>query len=608
MQRLYIGGAYRAALAAFTAALIFTACGGGGGTNALPPHTKATPTPAPTATPTPQPLPAPSAQSNSKTVAPSTSAATTAILPATGGIAATIAVPKLTSGSGNVNVTIATGADATMDRGRRAFALLRQAMPGGSYLAQMDFVPDTDMTFAATPGFMLDVTQWVTAAGLSVSQAATYLQTQTLYAGIVDDAGNFNVVGPLTVASTSNAVTISYTGPAVAWTLKANEHYTVGVHLGPISAATATPSPNPTATPTPGATATPTPSAAPTATPTPTSAPTATPTPTNAPTATPTPTPVPSASPMTTTEIAIPGMLGGAQDIASGPDGNVWVTGTFRNDNNQQVQGLARVTPSGTVTVFDSGVTAATALTAGPDGNVWYIGNSSDVIGRLNPSTGSVTEYPYPLGAGGGLDIITGPDGELWFTTTQAVGKIDPISGQVTIFTKNVESPSASQCNIATGVDGNAYVVGNFSGSDITGTGGILQITPGGTMTAYDYTDINNQSGATSPRGVTSGPNRDIWFNSTSFVADFGTTISRYSSGYDSGAQLTCIASGSDGNLWVTDQANDTLYRVTTSGTVTAFSAGITTGALPVTIIAGPDLNLWFTEYGLSSIGRFNLH
>lgn len=587
---------YRAAFAAFSAALVLAACGGGGGGNTLP-HTN--PTTKPTASPTPQPLPSPAAQSNSKAVSPSTTAATTATLPATGGITTSITVPQLTSGSGSITVTVATGGAATMSRARAALVRRRQAMPGGAYLLQMDFVPDHDMTFAAVPSFSLDVTQYVTGAGLSISQAAAYLQGQTLYAGIVDNAGNFNVVGPLTITSTSTALTVTYSGPAVALTLKANEHYTVGVHLGPISAATATPSPSPTATPT--ATPTVSPTATPTATPTP--VPTSTPTP--VPTSTPTPTPSPSASPMTTTEIAIPGMLGGAQSVASGPDGNVWVTGAFVS-NGQQVQGLARVTPSGSATVFDSGITAATAVTAGPDGNVWYIGNSSDVIGRLNPSTGSVTEYPYTTAAGAGLDIITGPDGELWFTTTQALGKIDPISGQVTILA-NVQSPAATPCNISSSADGNVYAVGQFGGSGITGTGAILQVTPGGSMTAYDYTDMNGSS-ANDPHGVTSGPNRDIWFNSFSFVADFSATIARYNSGYKSGAQLTCIASGSDGNLWVTDQANDTLYRVSTSGTVTAFSSGITTGATPVDIVAGPDLNLWFTEYGQNKIGRFNLH
>lgn len=595
---------FRAAIAAFSTALVLAACGGGGSTL---PHTN--PTTKPTATPTPQALPSPAAQSNSTAVSPSASAATTATLPATGGIAASITLPKLTSGSGNVTVTVATGADATMSRARAAFIRRGQAMPGGTYLLQMDFVPDHDMTLAAVPSFSLDVTKYVTSAGLSISQAAAYLQNQTLYAGIVDGAGDFNIVGPLTISSTSTALTVSYSGPAVALTLKANQHYTVGVHLGPITAPTSSPTPTPTpsatVSPTSSPTSTPTPTARPTPTPTPTA--TATPTPTPTPTATPTPTPSPTASPMTTTEIAISGMLGGAQSVASGPDGNVWVTGTFYNSNGQQVQGLARVTPSGSTTVFDSGITAAQAVTAGPEGSMWYIGNSSDVIGRLNPATGAVTEYSYPSGAGGGLDIVTGPDGELWFTTTQAVGKIDPVSGQVTILA-NVQNPAATPCNIASGSDGDVYVVGNFSGSGITGTGGILQITPGGTMTAYDYTDINSGSNATYPHGVTNGPNRDIWFNSFSFVADFGTTIARYGSGYNSGAQLTCIASGSDGNLWVTDQANDTLYRVSTSGTVSAFSSGITTGAMPVDIIAGPDLNLWFTEYGRSSIGRFNLH
>jgi hypothetical protein len=156
-------------------------------------------------------------------------------------------------------------------------------MPGGTYLLQMDFVPDHDMTFAAVPGFSLDVTQYVTSAGLSIAQAAAYLQTQTLYAGVVDNARNFNIVGPLAISATSSALTIDYSGPPIALTLKANQHYTVGVHLGPITAPTSSPTASPTPTPTP--TASPTPSPTPSPSPTPTATPTPTPSPT--------PTPVP---------------------------------------------------------------------------------------------------------------------------------------------------------------------------------------------------------------------------------------------------------------------------------------------------------------------------
>lgn len=269
-----------AAAAFAVASVLLAACGGGGGGSPLP-HTSATPTPAATATatPTPAPVPTPAAQSNSGTLTVSSTAPATTTLPATGGITASVTVPQVASGSGNIAVTVATGADATMSR---VHHLTRYAMPGGGYVFQMDFVPSATMTFNAAPSFSLDVTQWVTGSGLSVSQAAAYLQGVNVYAGIVDGAGNFNVVGPLTINATSTAITVSYTGPQIALTLQANQHYTIGIHLGPIAAATSTPAPtsSPSVAPSPTATPTPAPTAAPTATPTPTPTPTPTATPT----------------------------------------------------------------------------------------------------------------------------------------------------------------------------------------------------------------------------------------------------------------------------------------------------------------------------------------
>lgn len=268
-----------AAVLVCSAALLAACGGGGGGGNSIPaPIVTSTPT----ASPSPTPLPSPPAQSNTATVAPSSSAPTTATLPATGGITPSVTIPQLASGSGSLAVTVASGADATM--ARRADATT--PMPGGPYLLQMDFVPTATMTFAAAPSFSLDVTKYVTGLGLSISQAAAYLQSVNVYAGIEAD-GTFNVVGPLTVNASSTALTVTYSGPAMTLTLQAGQHYTIGVHLGPITAPTSAPTSTPTSAPTS----------------TPTTAPTSTPTtaPTSTPTSTPTPTPGPamSASPST---------------------------------------------------------------------------------------------------------------------------------------------------------------------------------------------------------------------------------------------------------------------------------------------------------------------
>jgi virginiamycin B lyase len=55
------------------------------------------------------------------------------------------------------------------------------------------------------------------------------------------------------------------------------------------------------------------------------------------------------------------------------------------------------------------------------------------------------------------------------------------------------------------------------------------------------------------------------------------------------------IASGSDGNLWFTEQTTNKVAKVTTSGTFTEYTLP-TPGRSPGDITAGPDGNLWFTE------------
>ncbi len=67
-------------------------------------------------------------------------------------------------------------------------------------------------------------------------------------------------------------------------------------------------------------------------------------------------------------------------------------------------------------------------------------------------------------------------------------------------------------------------------------------------------------------------------------------------------SKYTVIA-GPDGNLWVTDPANNSIDRVTTAGVATAFPVP-TAAADPFDIIVGPDGNLWFTEAATLKIGE----
>ena len=159
-------------------------------------------------------------------------------------------------------------------------------------------------------------------------------------------------------------------------------------------------------------------------------------------------------------------------DITSGPDGNVWYTAEIYDRKSGVGRGeIGRVTPEGKVTTYLlpkgpqpkglpsfasktklAGFLLADAITSGPDGNVWFTehqGFGIGAIGKITPS-GQITQYKLPttpLAAKQtdiATDIISGPDGNLWFnlatnnfavgpTPSAFVGRITP-SGAISVY------------------------------------------------------------------------------------------------------------------------------------------------------------------------------
>src|SRR5262249_40009800 len=56
------------------------------------------------------------------------------------------------------------------------------------------------------------------------------------------------------------------------------------------------------------------------------------------------------------------------------------------------------------------------------------------------------------------------------------------------------------------------------------------------------------------------------------------------------------ITSGSDGNLWLTENAANKVAKLTPGGTFTEYSLVGTPSRAPYGITSGPDSNLWFAE------------
>lgn len=89
-------------------------------------------------------------------------------------------------------------------------------------------------------------------------------------------------------------------------------------------------------------------------------------------------------------------------------------------------------------------------------------------------------------------------------------------------------------------------------------------------------------------------------------VGDF-TTFSIGPAGYGGNA----IAAGPDGNMWFTDNANNSIGRITPSGETTFFPAPTApdpqNGSGLFEITAGPDGNMWFTAFYTNMVGKITM-
>ena len=71
-------------------------------------------------------------------------------------------------------------------------------------------------------------------------------------------------------------------------------------------------------------------------------------------------------------------------------------------------------------------------------GNIWFTGNLTGLIGKLDPNTGIVTEYPLPdPNAKDPHTLNFDQSGILWFTVQQSnmVGRLDPATGAIKLLT-----------------------------------------------------------------------------------------------------------------------------------------------------------------------------
>jgi parallel beta-helix repeat protein len=343
----------------------------------------------------------------------------------------------------------------------------------------------------------------------------------------------------------------------------------------------------------------------------------------------PSPTPIPVGSTPYSVSTSIP--LG----ITQGTNNDLWFTSiSFASNSfspNSPLQlgnnatltaAIGRIDQSGHITQYTvptpSGqFTMPLQMVLGPDGNLWFTAVTtpynaqgivvSGEVGRINATTGDITLFPTPTVDTFPIGITSGLDGNLYFTgilnansggfpSVGAIDRINPTTGAITEFPTGFNSFGGS------GGGGPVHRGGGQSGGFSTG-----------------FDDFPALGIKTAPDGklvYTSLLNGNLAANSsfTGGIGVFDPSTGDYSDIFRMPRPNTLpveITLGPDGNFWFTE-ANVNIGSTgtigfsgstgsigninTTTGKVTEYSLP-TPADLPFGIVNGPDGNLWFNNF-----------
>jgi virginiamycin B lyase len=156
-------------------------------------------------------------------------------------------------------------------------------------------------------------------------------------------------------------------------------------------------------------------------------------------------------------------------------DGALWYTGQMNNV-------LGRVDPkTGQVKEYPlkTAGSGPHGLMEDRDGNIWYTGNNGGVIGKLDPKTSAVTEHKMPQAGMDPHTLVFDASGILWFTSQNSnhVGRLDPKTGEIKLAT--MPTAKARPYGMAVNSKGTIFIV-EF------GTNGVAAVNPA-TMEVREY-------------------------------------------------------------------------------------------------------------------------
>ena len=256
-----------------------------------------------------------------------------------------------------------------------------------------------------------------------------------------------------------------------------------------------------------------------------------------------------------------------------------------------------------------------TSIAKGPDGNLWFTESQASKIAQVTPS-GTVKEFAVPVPLGTTLDsIVSGPQGALWFTEAGVDSTGNPVDkiARITTDGKVTEFPVESGANIASlaaGSDGALWFTENLFSSGTGATERVGRMTTDGKIATFAV------PGATGPFGrIVAGPDGNLWFaESADYQSSRSAKLVRMTTagvatefglpGLNS--SIATLTAGPDGNVWFGSSSYGTtssnqIGKITSTGQITQYALpndSIIPGVGISAMSPGGDGNVWYTQAG----------
>ena len=228
-----------------------------------------------------------------------------------------------------------------------------------------------------------------------------------------------------------------------------------------------------------------------------------------------------------------------------------------------------------------------------PDGSVWYTGQRGNVLGRFDPATGQIKQYPLPTASSGPHGLVADQQGSIWYTGNSAglIGKLDPKTGHVTEY--KMPNPAARDPHTPLfDQKGTLWFTvqgGNFVGKLDPATG-VIMLKPSPTPRSLPYGLVITSKGV---------PFFDMFGTNKIGSIDPDTmAITEYV--LPSGARPRRIAITPDDVIWYTDYGRGFLGRLDPkTKQVKEFKSPGGDDSRPYGITTGRDGSLWYSESGV---------